>query len=178
MHVLFVSIFTAGVSFKVSTFPNILTGVGCIYLFFVFETTALYHGYFSSFLTFVPVGFLDCYLFLIQPHYLSTRFFIFRISFLVFHFSMSSRVHFLFGWYSSYCPVTFCLVLVASLLIVLWAWCRYTHRICLFAALRPISIILIYTLGRAWFNSCFWCSMNAFAVALGEMLWVKLFNCF
>jgi hypothetical protein len=43
----------------------------------------------------------------------------------------------------SYCPVAFCLVLVASLLIVLWAWCRYTQRICLFADLRPISIILI-----------------------------------
>jgi hypothetical protein len=53
----------------------------------------------------------------------------------------------------------------ARLLIVLWAWCRYTQRICLFADLRPISIILIYTLGRAWFNSCFWWSMNAFAVA-------------
>jgi hypothetical protein len=45
----------------------------------------------------------------------------------------------------SYCPVAFCLVLVASLLIVLWAWCRYTQRICLFA-----------DLSRAWFNSCFW----------------------
>ena len=38
----------------------------------------------------------------------------------------------------SYCPVAFCLVLVASLLIVLWAWCRYTQRFCLFADLRPI----------------------------------------
>jgi hypothetical protein len=65
----------------------------------------------------------------------------------------------------SYCPVAFCLVLVTSLLIVLWAWCRYTQRFCLFADLRPISIILIYTLGRACFNSCFCWSMNAFAVA-------------
>jgi hypothetical protein len=56
----------------------------------------------------------------------------------------------------SYCLVAFCLVLVVSLLIVLWAWCRYTQRICLFADLKPISIILIYTLGRAWFHSCFW----------------------
>jgi hypothetical protein len=65
----------------------------------------------------------------------------------------------------SYCPVAFCLVLVVSLVIILWAWCRYTQRICLFGDLRPISIILIFTLGRAWFNSCFWWSMNAFAVA-------------
>jgi hypothetical protein len=42
----------------------------------------------------------------------------------------------------------------------------------LFAALRPISIILIYTLGRAWFNSCFWWSIKCIC---SRVLRVKLF---
>jgi hypothetical protein len=70
----------------------------------------------------------------------------------------------------SYCPVAFCVVLVASLLIVLWAWCSYTQRICLFADLRPISIILVYTLGRAWFNS-----LVKHECICSRLLWVKPF---
>jgi hypothetical protein len=42
---------------RFSTFPNILTGVGCIYSFFVFATTPLYHSHFFSFLTLVLVVF-------------------------------------------------------------------------------------------------------------------------
>jgi hypothetical protein len=45
------------------------------------------------------------------------------------------KAAFSFRLVCSYCPVALCLVLVASLLIVLWAWCRYTQRICLFAVL-------------------------------------------
>jgi hypothetical protein len=37
-----------GYLLRFSTFPNILTGVGCIYSFFVFATTPLYHGHFQS----------------------------------------------------------------------------------------------------------------------------------
>jgi hypothetical protein len=82
---------------------------------------------------------------------------------------------FCFRLVCSYCPVAFCLVLVASLLIVLWAWCRYTQRICLFADLRPISIIFIYTLGRAWFNSCFgeaWMHLQSRALDKAVCFWL------
>jgi hypothetical protein len=50
-------IYCRGIFLRFSTFPNILTGVGCIYSFFIFATTPLYHGHFSSFLTLVPVVF-------------------------------------------------------------------------------------------------------------------------
>jgi hypothetical protein len=71
MYVLFASIYCRGIFLRFSTFPNILTGVGCIYSFFFFATTPLYHGHFEFFNP-RSGGFLAGNLFQILPHYLST----------------------------------------------------------------------------------------------------------